>query len=69
VAQSKQAVSYCDGGLAWASETVPGLPAMPSHARHATSIAKVITQRRLRNESGEIMGGLDRGESYQVRRR
>lgn len=30
--------------------------------------AKVITQRTLRNESGEIMRGLDRGESYIVTR-
>jgi prevent-host-death family protein len=31
-------------------------------------MAKVITQRTLRNESGEIMRGLDRGESYIVTR-
>jgi prevent-host-death family protein len=31
-------------------------------------VAKVITQRTLRNESGEIMRGLDRGESYIVTR-
>jgi len=29
---------------------------------------KVITQRTLRNDSGEIMRGLDRGESYIVTR-
>jgi prevent-host-death family protein len=31
-------------------------------------MAKVITQRTLRNESGTIMRGLDRGESYIVTR-
>ena len=31
-------------------------------------MAKVITQRALRNDSGEIMRGLDRGESYIVTR-
>jgi prevent-host-death family protein len=31
-------------------------------------MAKVITQRTLRNESGEIMRGLDRGETYIVTR-
>jgi antitoxin (DNA-binding transcriptional repressor) of toxin-antitoxin stability system len=31
-------------------------------------MAKVITQRMLRNDSGEIMRGLDRGESYIVTR-
>ena len=31
-------------------------------------MAKVITQRTLRNESGEIMRGLDRGESFIVTR-
>ncbi|HEY8864480.1 MAG TPA: type II toxin-antitoxin system prevent-host-death family antitoxin [Candidatus Dormibacteraeota bacterium] len=31
-------------------------------------MAKVITQRTLRNDSGEIMRGLDRGESYIVTR-
>jgi len=31
-------------------------------------MAKVITQRTLRNDSGEIMRGLDRGESYLVTR-
>jgi hypothetical protein len=31
-------------------------------------MAKVITQRTLRNESGEIMRELDRGESYIVTR-
>jgi prevent-host-death family protein len=31
-------------------------------------MAQVITQRTLRNESGEIMRGLDRGESFIVTR-
>jgi antitoxin (DNA-binding transcriptional repressor) of toxin-antitoxin stability system len=31
-------------------------------------VAKVINQRTLRNDSGEIMRGLDRGESYIVTR-
>jgi len=31
-------------------------------------VAKLITQRTLRNDSGEIMRGLDRGESYIVTR-
>jgi prevent-host-death family protein len=35
---------------------------------YAGPVAKVITQRTLRNESGEIMRGLDRGESYIVTR-
>jgi prevent-host-death family protein len=32
------------------------------------SVPKVITQRTLRNDSGAIMRGLDRGESYIVTR-
>ncbi|MBI2168484.1 MAG: type II toxin-antitoxin system prevent-host-death family antitoxin [Actinobacteria bacterium] len=31
-------------------------------------VARKITQRELRNESGEIMRGIDRGESYIVTR-
>jgi antitoxin (DNA-binding transcriptional repressor) of toxin-antitoxin stability system len=31
-------------------------------------VAREITQRELRNESGEIMRGLDRGESFLVTR-
>ena len=31
-------------------------------------MSREITQRELRNESGEIMRGLDRGESYIVTR-
>lgn len=41
---------------------------MPSHTCYTRGVAKVITQRTLRNESGEIMRGLDRGESYIVTR-
>jgi prevent-host-death family protein len=41
---------------------------LASHTCYATSMAKVITQRTLRNDSGEIMRGLDRGESYIVTR-
>ena len=39
-----------------------------SHTCYTGPMAKVITQRTLRNESGEIMRGLDRGESYIVTR-
>jgi prevent-host-death family protein len=31
-------------------------------------MTRIITQRELRNESGEIMRGLDRGESFVVTR-
>jgi prevent-host-death family protein len=31
-------------------------------------VERVITQRELRNESGEVMRGLDRGESFVVTR-
>ena len=47
----------------------PDIPMrQPSHACYTALMAKVITQRTLRNESGEIMRGLDRGESYIVTR-
>ncbi len=39
-----------------------------SHECYNEFVSKVITQRKLRNESGEIMRGLDRGESYIVTR-
>jgi prevent-host-death family protein len=39
-----------------------------SHACYNPSVAREITQRTLRNDSGEIMRGLDRGESYVVTR-
>ena len=32
------------------------------------AVARVITQRELRNDSGEIMRGLDRGDAYVVTR-
>jgi antitoxin (DNA-binding transcriptional repressor) of toxin-antitoxin stability system len=38
------------------------------HACYAVSVAREITQRQLRNESGEIMRELDRGESFLVTR-
>ncbi len=41
---------------------------LASHACYNTSMAREITQRMLRNDSGEIMRGLDRGESYVVTR-
>ena len=40
----------------------------PSHACYNWLVAREITQRTLRNESGEIMRGLDRGESFVVTR-
>ena len=33
-----------------------------------SAVARDITQRQLRNESGEIMRGLDRGETFVVTR-
>ena len=33
-----------------------------------TTVARQITQRELRNDSGEIMRGLDRGESFVITR-
>jgi prevent-host-death family protein len=41
---------------------------MLSHMCYIGAVPKVITQRTLRNDSGEIMRGLDRGESYIVTR-
>ena len=35
---------------------------------YATYVAREITQRELRNESGEIMRALDRGEAFVVTR-
>ncbi len=40
----------------------------PSHVCYAGGMARQITQRELRNESGEIMRELDRGESFVVTR-
>jgi antitoxin (DNA-binding transcriptional repressor) of toxin-antitoxin stability system len=39
-----------------------------SHACYAWPVAKKLTQRQLRNESGEIMRALDAGESFVVTR-
>ena len=39
-----------------------------SHARYVGGMATEITQRELRNNSGEIMRALDRGESFVVTR-
>lgn len=39
-----------------------------SHGCYDIQVAKRITQRELRNESGEIMRALDRGESFVVTR-
>lgn len=39
-----------------------------SHACYGASMARRISQRELRNESGEIMRALDRGETFVVTR-
>ena len=39
-----------------------------SHACYSDAMVRRITQRELRNESGEIMRALDRGESFVVTR-
>ena len=39
-----------------------------SHACYSLDVAQVITQRELRNESGEIMRRLDQGEAFVVTR-
>lgn len=39
-----------------------------SHACYAGFVSREITQRELRNDSGEIMRRLDRGESFVVTR-
>lgn len=40
----------------------------PSHACYDVGVARDLTQRQLRNESGEIMRALDSGESFVVTR-
>jgi len=40
-----------------------------SHECYLDRMARELTQRELRNESGEIMRALDRGESFVVTRR
>ncbi len=42
--------------------------ATPSHTCYAGVVAREITQRQLRNESGEVMRALDAGESFLVTR-
>lgn len=44
------------------------LPA-PSHQCYMGRMARELTQRELRNNSGEIMRALDRGDSFVVTRR
>ncbi len=39
-----------------------------SHACYAPNVAETITQRELRNDSGEIMRRLDQGEAFVVTR-
>jgi antitoxin (DNA-binding transcriptional repressor) of toxin-antitoxin stability system len=39
-----------------------------SHACYGSAVARELTQRQLRNESGEIMRALDSGESFVVTR-
>ena len=39
-----------------------------SHACYASNMAETITQRELRNDSGEIMRRLDQGEAFVVTR-
>ncbi len=58
-----------------AVDTEPGVSAscsgrLPSHSTRATRerMARTITQRELRNESGEIMRALDAGETFVVTR-
>jgi antitoxin (DNA-binding transcriptional repressor) of toxin-antitoxin stability system len=54
-----------------ADEAAPGPPidqAVCSTACYTIVMARDLTQRQLRNESGEIMRGLDQGESFVVTR-
>lgn len=43
-------------------------PDILSHPCYAADMPREITQRQLRNESGEIMRALDRGESFTITR-
>jgi antitoxin (DNA-binding transcriptional repressor) of toxin-antitoxin stability system len=43
-------------------------PQVPSHACYSGGVAEPITQRELRNDSGEIMRRLDQGEAFIVTR-
>jgi prevent-host-death family protein len=40
-----------------------------SHQCYSEGVSRELTQRELRNESGEIMRALDRGESFVITRR
>lgn len=42
--------------------------ARPSHACYSWALAREITQRELRNQSGDVMRALDAGESFVVTR-
>lgn len=46
----------------------PGRGYPLSHECYDTCVARVITQRQLRNESGDVMRSLDAGESFVVTR-
>ncbi len=39
-----------------------------SHACYSRAVTREVTQRELRNDSGEVMRALDRGESFVVTR-
>lgn len=43
-------------------------PSVASHACYVARVAEAITQRELRNDSGEIMRRLDQGEAFVVTR-
>jgi antitoxin (DNA-binding transcriptional repressor) of toxin-antitoxin stability system len=45
-----------------------GGPPSPSHPCYTADVPKEITQRQLRNDSGEVMRALDSGESFVVTR-
>lgn len=45
-----------------------GAPPDASHPCYSSGMAKTISQRELRNTSGEIMRALDRGEEFLVTR-
>lgn len=41
---------------------------LPSHSCYGSCVAKELTQRELRNQSGEVMRALDAGQSFVVTR-
>lgn len=47
---------------------LPCRPPIPSHLCYGSGVAREITQREMRNDSGEVMRELDRGESFVVTR-